>query len=950
MQENSRRGLTNRRSSVLDLPEVKNELEKTFKDRKWRILFANSKLALTTDRDETSSFLTSLLPFSVKYCMICETPWGTLDIAKARTKRDAENKMEQCILSWGRIVPEHIEALENMNNGPKVFELIANQHLAEIVSDQKTFDKGIEELANALTQYRDYAEKMGIEIFAGDLVDELMKLPSTALPKLSRTASILLADHSPSDEVASVFQKTQLQELVKKQAFDHADLPLFISKADTILRDLIAYSETAIPKMGVNPTIICSVLDDLWKVRADVSTWRYAMLEAGRNYRLSPVFWHTTRNWLLSKVGRQLRRLLRDSFSGLCWVIVGSEEIEDPRYHAGAQARLIGHEIPQDKTIEESDENTFPTLAIGDGKGFWRFLPDKLSHGDVEHPYSEIGYETGEVRLSTEEFDAEPSSVAVGTIWKIAEVRQNGGRRRIDKVQVSVYSYFKCIIRHTKTQEVLLYCLFETLEQCQSFVSYLDKMLAETFSIPEFDSVNTGSPRKTPDRSKKPSDESSTENNFEVLRAEAQEIQDDSFELLLQLPADVNAVRFSPQGDILIIATADNSLCAYEMETGRMRYTLKGFPALGFSIAVSPDGKYIASGSWDNSVKFLDLETGRHVRSLEGHTNYVSAVAFSSDGDILASGSWDGTIKVWKLPSGRLLNTIKAHEDWVKQIVISQRTGRIVSASRDRTIRVWSLGSGKLMKSINTGSNYTSTMALGPSEKLLATGSMDRIVRIWDLKSGELIEELKGHSGGISALAFGIDSNVVLSASLDQSVRVWDVQEKETTEVMSAKRGAVLSLSVNPGESSVAIGYRSGSVGIWRECPLGSLEPYSDERNEDGFEDPVVDTMTEEREKTTSDPVDELWDKISTLPESSRDLVFKVLKYNPSEEIPLHALEASRLDVIRIAPKLSLGGDPLFELSDSSSGMIVWGRHLSEEITESLQNMIPAAYRGVDEG
>ena len=950
MQENSRRGLTNRTSSVLDLPEVKNELEKTFKDRKWRTLFANSKLALATDKDESSSILTSLLPLSVRYCTICETPWGTLDIAKARTKRDAESKMEQCILSWGRIIPEHIEALENMNNGPKVFVLVVNQHLAEIVSAQKTFEKGIEELANTLTQYKEYAEKMDIEVFAGDLIDELMKLPSSPLPRLSRIASILLAEHTPSDEAASAFQTNQLQELVKKQAFDHADLPLFISKADTILRDLIAYSETIIPKMGVNPAIIRSVLDDLWKVRADVSTWRYAMLEAGRNYRLSPVFWHTTRNWLLSKVGRQLRRLLRESFSGQCWVIVGSEEIEDPRYHAGAQVRLIGHEIPQDKTIEESDENTFPTLVIDDGKGFWRFLPDKLSHGDVEHLYSEIGYETGEVRLSTEEFDAEPSSVAVGTIWKVAEVRQNGGRRRIDKVQVSVYSYFKCIIRHTKTQEALLHFLFETLEQCQSFVNYLDKMLAETFSVPEFDSVSTSTPNKSPERSKRSTEELSTQRKAEALHAEAEEFHDESFELLLKLPADVNAVRFSPHGDILIIATADNSLCAYEMETGRIRYTLKGFPALGFSVAVSPDGKQVASGSWDNTVKFLDLETGRHVRSLEGHTNYVSAVAFSSDGDILASGSWDGTIKIWKLPSGRLLNTIKAHEDWVKQIVVSQRTGRIVSASRDRTIRVWSLGSGKLMKSINTGSNYTSTMALGPSEKLLATGSMDRIVRIWDLKSGELIEELKGHSGGISALAFGLDSNVVFSASLDQSVRVWDVQKKETTEVMSAKRGAVLSLSVNPGESSVAIGYRNGSVGIWRDCPLGALEPYSDDKNEDEYEDPVMATMSDEPEKAANDPVDELWDKISALPESSRDLVFKVLKYDPSEEIPLLAIEASRLDVIRIAPKLSLGGNPLIELSDSSTSMIVWGRHLNEEITESLQSMIPATYRGEDEG
>lgn len=950
MQDTSRRDLISRTVSVLDLPEVKGEIARTFKDRKWRTIFANSKLALVTDKDEGSSFLTSLFSFSVKYCTVCQTPWGTLDVSKARSRRDAEKKIEEVIRSWSRIIPEHIEALENMGSGSTIFESVAFSHLEQTVAKQKSFEQGIEELANTVSQYNDYAAIIGSSIGVESFINDLMKLPSPPLPKLSKTAASMLKEHMPSEEAAASFQQTQLQGLVKRQTFDHADLSLFISKVDTILRELIGYSESTIPKMGVNPDIIYSILDYLWKVKADVSTWRDAMFSAGREYKLSPVFWQTTRNWVLSKVGRQLRRLLRDSFDGAAWVIVGSEEIDDPRYHAGAQMKLLGHELPGDRVVEESDENTFPTLTVDDGRGFWRFLPDKLSHGDVELSYSEIGYETGEVRLSIEEFDASPSSVAVGTIWKIAEVTHNNGRRRVDKVQVPVYSYYKCIIRQNENQEILLHLLFESLEQCQNFVNYLEKMLAETFSVPDFDSVTAlprrqklhGKSAREPHVPPSARDEAST-----PMAGEASD--HGQLELLLKLPADVNAVRFAPQGDMLVIATADNALCAYEMETGRVRYTLKGYPALGFSVAISPDGRYIASGSWDNSVKFLDLETGRHVRSLEGHTNYVSAVAFSSDGDLLASGSWDGTIKIWKLPSGRLLTTIKAHEDWVKQVIVSHRTGRVITASRDRTVRIWSLGSGKLMKSINTGSNYTSTLALSSSEKILASGSMDRIIKIWDLKSGEMLDELKGHSGGITALTFGPDSNVIVSSSLDQSVRVWDIEKQETVESLDASHGAALSLAVSNGEKGVAVGYRNGNVGVWRECPLGIPDSMVEKDEEKPESKEAASVVKEPDESHEPEPIEELWERISALPDNSRELLFRVLKHERAEDISLSEIDATRLEIIRVAPKLSFKGHPLIELLDSADNTIAWGRHLDSETAESLQSMVPATYRGVDE-
>ena len=127
-----------------------------------------------------------------------------------------------------------------------------------------------------------------------------------------------------------------------------------------------------------------------------------------------------------------------------------------------------------------------------------------------------------------------------------------------------------------------------------------------------------------------------------------------------------SCVAVSSDNRTLAVGGRKHTVTLWDFKTGKRLSILKsdavveppqrfstGIPVDGlvYSVAFSPDGELLAMASYDCAIKLWNVKTGKQLESLKGHEDFSWSVAFSPDGKLMASGSYDHTIKIWNVPA-----------------------------------------------------------------------------------------------------------------------------------------------------------------------------------------------------------------------------------------------------------------------------------------------------------
>jgi WD40 repeat protein/tRNA A-37 threonylcarbamoyl transferase component Bud32 len=291
---------------------------------------------------------------------------------------------------------------------------------------------------------------------------------------------------------------------------------------------------------------------------------------------------------------------------------------------------------------------------------------------------------------------------------------------------------------------------------------------------------------------------------------------------LLPFQSDqVSSVAFSPDGRRLAAASgcllkpgkftisSPGYVKLWDTATGREMYTITqpGDDAGISSVAFSPSGQYLAFASANQAVKLFLAATGKELLTLRGHTHWIGAVAFSPDGSRLASGSMDKSLKVWDATTSQDARVLLGH---ASSLAFGPGGRQFVTGGSDGLVKVWETATGQEIRACRGHLGAVSSVAFSADGRHVASASMDKTVMVWNAATGQEVCTFRGHSEGVLSVAFSPDGRRIASSSNDHSVKVWEATTGKELLPLRFRSGAyevlVVSVAFSPDGRQLALG------------------------------------------------------------------------------------------------------------------------------------------------
>ncbi len=282
---------------------------------------------------------------------------------------------------------------------------------------------------------------------------------------------------------------------------------------------------------------------------------------------------------------------------------------------------------------------------------------------------------------------------------------------------------------------------------------------------------------------------------------------------------NVNAMRYSPDGSLLAVATSVG-IYLYKAQTLEELRFLESEDWV-VSLAFSPDGETLAAGCWDGAVWLWRVEDGAFLRSLErppGASSEISSVAFFPDGQTIVSvGSNGGRVHFWRVSDGVLLRTLAGQDTVIVRAVAFSPDREIVAVGgEDGRVQLWRLRDGQRLQMLRSPAWMLWDVAFSPDGQIVASAFGDGVVRLWQAGDGKLLRALGGESGMLLSVAFSPDGESVAAGCWDGTIRLWRVRDGALLHVLEGHTDWVREVVFSPDGETLVSRSDDGTIRLWR--------------------------------------------------------------------------------------------------------------------------------------
>lgn len=288
--------------------------------------------------------------------------------------------------------------------------------------------------------------------------------------------------------------------------------------------------------------------------------------------------------------------------------------------------------------------------------------------------------------------------------------------------------------------------------------------------------------------------------------------------------AEANDAAWSPNGRFVVTACLDGNARVWPVvpvSSGEIylapepAHVLTNPTRVGYTTArYSPNGKLIVTASADHSVQIWDAATGEPVRQLPGGTGAVLSAVFSPDNNFVAAGGVDAVARIWRSDNGQLVDSLSGHTARIRSVAYSSDGKKLVTAGEDTSARVWDLATKQSIE-LPGVPNFVESAAFTPDGKTVMTASYAPLVRLWDTTNWQNYSILRAHADSVWSVNASSDSRWLVTASSDHTVRLWDAIRAQNVAVLRGHTSTVWSAVFSPDNRFILTASRDKTVRIF---------------------------------------------------------------------------------------------------------------------------------------
>ncbi|HWN69745.1 MAG TPA: PQQ-binding-like beta-propeller repeat protein, partial [Haliangium sp.] len=274
-------------------------------------------------------------------------------------------------------------------------------------------------------------------------------------------------------------------------------------------------------------------------------------------------------------------------------------------------------------------------------------------------------------------------------------------------------------------------------------------------------------------------------------------------------------IAFAPDGQRLVVASADGTATVWDATTGALLSTLRGHESALQYAVFTPDGQSILTFARDGTARRWSARTGRLEWTFLGHRDGIWSADIDATGERLVTASADGTVRVWNARQQRHVRALHAPGSLLMHASFAPDGERIATIDRKGVVRVWDRN-GAMAATMEAGYDFTDLphrVWWSPDgDRLLSSGGARAIV--WDARTGARLLEI-AHASRVFRASWARDGARIVTSGDDGTARLWDARTGKLLQTLTGHEKPVTAAEIDPSGRQVMTTSLDQTVRLW---------------------------------------------------------------------------------------------------------------------------------------